>query len=127
MKKKIALFVVLLFGAMTIAGCNNGGDGGYGSQSSGVARGGSVKEFNVIISGYTYSPPSITVNAGDRVLVTVTNNDQTSHGFSLAKFGVQDSIRPGQTKTIQFTANKAGGASTFCSTQHGEKLVIKVV
>ena len=119
---KVLLVGSLLF-ILGVAGCNGGG---YQNKKTGGVAAGQVKEFDVIISGYTYSPPSITVSPGSTVFLTITNKDPTTHGFSLAKFGVQESIRAGETKTIQFTATEEGGASTFCSTQHGEKLLIRV-
>jgi len=88
---------------------------------------GDVTAFNAVISGYAYDPPSISVNFGDTVVLNIKNNDPVVHGISLPAFGVQEFVGPGETKTIQFVVNKRGAPETFCSTDHGEKLLINVV
>ena len=86
-----------------------------------------IKEFDTNINGYNYNPSSITVNFRDIVRINIKNNDETSHGISLPSFGIQEFVGPGETKTIQFTANAITETETFCSTSHGEKLLINVV
>jgi len=85
-----------------------------------------VKSFDTVISGYSYNPASITVNYGDKVIINIKNNDAVTHGISLQEFGVREFVKPGETKTIQFVASQRGQPNTFCSTDHGEKLAIKV-
>lgn len=86
-----------------------------------------IKEFSVIISNYNYNPSSIVVDYGDKVIVNIKNNDAVTHGISLQEFGVREFVKPGETKTIQFIASQRGQPATFCSTDHGEKLSIKVI
>ena len=88
--------------------------------------GNAIKEFNTQISNFQYSPETINVNLGDTVRINIKNNDPVTHGISLPIFGVQEGVRPGQTTTIQFIANQLGNPETFCSTDHGEKLLIQV-
>ena len=109
------LFLFLNIGLVFLAGCKASSTGSAG-----------VKEFDTVISGFQYSPSSVTVNYGDTVRIYIKNNDQTTHGISLPSFGVQEFVQPGQTKTIQFVADKRGNSETFCSTDHGEKLLINV-
>ena len=87
---------------------------------------GEVKVFNTVIQNFQYDPESINVNFGDTVRINIKNNDGVTHGISLPVFGVQEFVRPGQTTTIQFTANQRGNPETFCSTDHGEKLLIQI-
>lgn len=55
-------------------------------------------------------PDSITVNAGDTVILRVTNTDEEeSHGFALGALNVSvPSIGPGETATLRFTATRPG-------------------
>ena len=119
--KKAILLLVLSF---ILVGCQSGG---YESQTSDGVPTGEVKEFSAVISGFSYSPSSIKVNLGDTVRVNIRNNDRVTHGISLPVFGVREFVRPGETKTIQFVANQRGEPETFCSTDHGEKLLIEVI
>ena len=109
----ISLLIILVIGMFFFSGC---------AQSSG-----NVKEFNAVISEYSYTPPLISVNVGDIVKITIKNNDGITHGFSLPVFGVQEFIKPGETKTIQFEANQPTTSETSCSTSHGEKLIVEVI
>ena len=118
MRKIIWLLVLIL---VFVAGCQGNGQTGYSVSD------GDVKVFNSVISGYAYNPSSIEVNIGDTVRINIKNNDGVTHGISLPVFGVQEFVRPGETKTIQFVADQYGSPETFCSTDHGEKLLINVI
>ena len=118
------IFWLILLTTLLVAGCQQD----YSKdQTSNSISGEAVKEFNTVISGYKYSPSSITVNLGDTVMLTVKNNDNVGHGLSLPSFGVNDLVRPGETKTIEFVAIKSGNPLSFCSVEHGEELEVKVI
>lgn len=85
-----------------------------------------VKEFNRTISNFAYQPPSVDVDLGDRVVITITNTDDVTHGINLPAFGIAEFVQPGQDKRIEFVADKAGSPELFCSSDHGEKLLINV-
>ena len=129
--KKVIRLVLLSFVVVVVAlaGCTAQQEKTYTSvpDVQTLSSVGDVKEFNAVISGYSYDPLSVTVNLGDTVRINIKNNDAVTHGISLPVFGVQEFVRPGQTKTIQFVANQRGAPETFCSTDHGEKLLINVV
>ena len=123
MNRKYFLLTLMVFFAIFIVGCKTTSNtGGYAPTSSA-----GVKEFNTAIQNFEYNPEAINVNFGDTVKINIKNNDGVTHGISLPVFGVREFVGPGQTKTIQFVANQLGNPETFCSTDHGEKLLIKVV
>jgi len=122
MNGKYYLLILLSIFIIFVAGCKAASNtDGYAPVSSAA-----VKEFNTVIQNYRYNPESINVNFGDRVRINIKNNDGVTHGISLPVFGVQEFVRPGQTTTIQFVANQRGNPETFCSTDHGEKLLIQI-
>ena len=43
-----------------------------------------------------------------------------THGFSLPDFSINSRLNPGQTTTVEFTADKTGTFTFFCSVQCGE-------
>lgn len=61
----------------------------------------SQSEISIIISGFTYSPNSLTLTAGEIVTVSVSNNDGASHTFT---------IRDGSNNDV-FDLILSGGAS----------------
>jgi len=122
MNGKYYLLISLSIFIIFVAGCKATSNiDGYASAPSG-----SVKEFNTAIQNFQYNPKTINVNFGDTVRVNIKNDDDVTHGISLPVFGVREFVRPGQTTTIQFVANQRGNPETFCSTDHGEKLLIEV-
>ena len=67
--------------------------------------------------------PIITVKRGDTVEVTLTNNGQTVHDFTVEEFGVtmdSTTVDPGESVTVTFIANRAGTFTYFCA-QPGHK------
>ena len=78
---------------------------------------GETKEFDVIARNFEFEPSTITVNLGDKVIIHLTSEDDgsgTGHGIVITAFGVQESIREGETKTVEFIADKKGKHRMFC-------------
>ncbi len=74
-----------------------------------------------------FEPNKIEVNQGDHVTIYLTNIEQTTdelHGFGLMDYNLNVVVDPGETKTIEFTADKPGVfayyCTNFCSALHQE-------
>lgn len=74
-----------------------------------------------------FEPNKIEVNQGDHVTIYLTNIEQTTdelHGFGLMDYNLNIVVDPGETKTIEFTADKPGVfayyCTNFCSALHQE-------
>lgn len=72
-------------------------------------------------------PDVIEVNQGDRVFIHLTNIDfdeDITHGFAINDYDLNMEVQPGQTNTMEFTADKAGTfplyCTNFCSALHQE-------
>jgi nitrous-oxide reductase len=72
-------------------------------------------------------PDEIDVNQGDHVFVHLTNIDfdeDITHGFAINGYNLDMEVQPGQTNTLEFTADKAGTfplyCTNFCSALHQE-------
>ena len=78
-----------------------------------------VKEFDVTAKKWDWNPATITVNEGDEVKLNIKNLD-VPHGFSLFEFGVNERLPGnGAVTTVEFTADKAGEYTFFCSVPCG--------
>jgi len=104
-----------------IVGNGNAPDAGESIEGNVVASGsddvvaGEVKEFAVAASQFTFDPETIRVKEGDTVRLVVTSTD-VPHGLSIPEFGVNSgAIGAGETKTVEFVANKKGTYAFFCS------------
>lgn len=75
----------------------------------------------------SFEPWKIEVNQGDKVVIHLTNIEQTTdelHGFAIGEYNINVVVDPGETKTIEFVAHKPGVfpyyCTNFCSALHQE-------
>jgi nitrous-oxide reductase len=75
----------------------------------------------------TIEPTNLVVKQGDKVTIHITNIEQTTdelHGFGLNEYNINVVIDPGETKTVEFVADKPGVfpyyCTNFCSALHQE-------
>jgi nitrous-oxide reductase len=92
-----------------------------------VVRNGKNVEVLMVAVRSTFEPTSIEVNKGDKVTIYVTNIEQTTdelHGVGIAEYNINVVVDPGETKTIEFVADKPGVfpfyCTNFCSALHQE-------
>ena len=78
-----------------------------------------VKEFDMAARQWAFEPSTITVNEGDKVILNIKSEDVT-HGFAIFEFDVNERLAPGETKRVEFTADKKGEYVFFCSVPCGK-------
>ncbi|WP_420749318.1 multicopper oxidase domain-containing protein [Rhodococcus sp. O3] len=79
-----------------------GGAGlGSGDASAGVAPTGNTTEVQVEMVGMRFVPDRISVPAGDRLVLTVTNSDDQVHDLVLSSGHDSGRIGSGQTATVE--------------------------
>src|SRR3989338_4153066 len=140
MKKKILL--IMLVGLVFIVGCGQSttspaketttgtptlevpaaGNEPVGEPTANTGNSqsvGEVKEFVMTAKQWEFIPGTIEVNKGDKVKLKITSADVT-HGFSIKEFGINKRIEPGETAEVEFTADKTGTFTFYCSVPCGE-------
>ncbi len=92
-----------------------------------VERSGNNVTIKMTAVRSNFEPNNFEVNQGDNVTIHLTNIEQTTdelHGFGLNEYNINIVVDPGETKTIQFVANKPGVfayyCTNFCSALHQE-------
>jgi nitrous-oxide reductase len=92
-----------------------------------IEKSGTNVTVKTVLVRSTIYPNSIEVNQGDKVTIHLTNIEQTTdelHGFGLLEYNINVVVDPGETKTIEFTADKPGVfayyCTNFCSALHQE-------
>jgi len=73
-----------------------------------------VKEFKITAKQFQFDPATIEVNKGDKVRLIVTSTD-VPHGIAITEYGINEKLDPGKPVTIEFTADKQGTFTAFCS------------
>ncbi len=94
-------------------------------KEKGAGLTGETKEFTVHTQKgkWNFIPDIITVNEGDKVKLTIINEDEFDHGFAIDQFGVSQRIPAKGTVIINFTASSAGEWPYYCSVSCGEGVV----
>ena len=94
-------------------------------KEEGVGLTGETKEFTVHTQKdkWNFIPDTITVVEGDRVKLTIINEDEYDHGFAIDQFGVSQRIPAKGTVIIEFIATSAGQWPYYCSVSCGDGVV----
>ena len=65
-----------------------------------------------------FTPDIVRVKRGDHVMLHVTNIEtapDATHGFAIPSYNIQASLDPGETVTMEFTADRAGSFAFYCT------------
>jgi plastocyanin len=77
--------------------------GATGATETGSGGGGTT----ITIAGFAFDPDTITVSGPTEV--TITNNDSTTHTFTLDDGSVDETIEPGATETVTVDVSASTG------------------
>ena len=77
-----------------------------------------VKEFRIIAKQWEFIPRTIEVNQGDQVRLVITSVD-VAHGYAIPGYGINERLIPGRETIIEFTADKKGTFTPYCSVSCG--------
>ncbi len=95
--------------------------------NEGVKRIGNDVEVRMTAIRSHFNPEHIKVKEGDNVKIYITNIERArdaTHGFAIEGYNINLSLEPGESSTVEFTADKPGGypfyCTEFCSALHLE-------
>ncbi len=89
------------------------------SKASPMSDPSAQREIRVAMKKFEFSPKQITVRKGESVRLVVTSVN-VDHGIAIEEFGIDQAVKAGQTKTIEFTAAREGKFRMFCSVFCGD-------
>lgn len=75
-------------------------------------------EITITADQFSFDPPVLQVNQGDRVRLTLHAADVV-HGFYLDAYGLQTRVEPGLSEQVEFVADQAGKFRYRCSVSCG--------
>lgn len=87
------------------------------TSSNGPVETGAVKEITIVSKKlqWTFEPEEITVEQGDRLKLTVLNEDDFDHGFAIDAFGISQRLPANGQIYVEFVATKSGTFPFYCS------------
>ncbi len=103
------LILSLIIGLFIISSCTQ-----KSQNNSKIPFQGDVKEFKMTAKQFVFDPATIEVNKGDKIRLIVTSID-VPHGIAIPEYGINERLDPGKPVTIEFTADKEGTFTAFCS------------
>ncbi len=68
---------------------------------------------------WTFEPEEFTAVQGDKIIMTVINEDDYDHGLAIDAFGVSQRIPAENTVKIEFVVTKVGTFPYYCSVPCG--------
>jgi nitrosocyanin len=107
--------LIIATAGLVLAGCGGGGGNkkaeANGAASSGTSGGATV---NLVAKDFQFEPTTITATAGKPVTVTIKNEGQAEHNFSIESLKVDKDIEKGESQTVTFTPTQSGQVQFFC-------------
>ena|SRR5438477_8507783 len=119
-RKWMTAILIAATAGLVLAGC--GGGGGSKAESSATTAasntGGGGNTVNLSAKDFMFDPATFTATAGKPVTVTIKNEGQAEHNFSIESLKVNQDIEKGDTKTVTFTPTQSGPVQFFCEYHH---------
>ncbi len=106
----VRLVAGLFLLSLVVAACSSddgGGTTGSTGDATGATETGSGGGTTITIAGFAFDPDTITVSGPTEV--TITNNDSTTHTFTLDDGSVDETIDPGATETVTVDVSASTG------------------
>src|SRR5574341_1429519 len=76
------------------------------------------RTFRIEASSFEYTPPTLSVNPGDRVTLELVSTDYV-HGLYIDGYDLNVTADPGHTQRLSFVADKPGAFRFRCSVTCG--------
>ena len=114
--KWVRLVAGLFVLSLVVAACSSDDNGGGTTATTGGATGGATGSTaatgggggtTITIAGFAFDPDTITVSGPTEV--TITNNDSTTHTFTLDDGSVDETVEPGATVTVTVDVSASTG------------------
>lgn len=86
---------------------------------------GAIREITVAAKKdqWRFVPEVIEANQGDKIVMTLINEDAYDHGIGIDAFGISQRMPANSTIKVEFVVTKAGEFPFYCSVPCGEGIV----
>jgi heme/copper-type cytochrome/quinol oxidase subunit 2 len=120
-RNKMIFYLFIFFSLSIIAGCNldsaslDGGSLGSGQViSDSIESNKNLNEIEINLFRFGFEPEITTVKKGDLVRFVIKNLD-VPHGLAIDDYNINIYLNGGETKTLEFLADKSGIFEMYCS------------
>jgi nitrosocyanin len=115
-RKWMSTVLIAATAGLVLAGCGGGGGSkkAESTATSAASNAGGPVTLNVVTKDFMFEPATLNATAGKPVTVTIKNEGQAEHNFSIESLKVNKDIEKGETQTVTFTPNQSGAIQFFC-------------
>lgn len=94
-------------------------------EASKPVESGNVVEVTIVAkkNEWRFLPEVIEINRGDRVRMTLVNEDDYDHGLAIDAYGISQRMPAGETVKLELVATQEGDFPFYCSVPCGEGIV----
>jgi plastocyanin len=119
MSKKMSFAALMAVGVLLFAACGSDEPSGGGSTSGG--------DVTLTAKDIAFDPTEIDVGAGEEVNVTLDNQDDTEHSFTVDDLDVEIEAEGGESADVSFTAPDSEETIEFHCKYHSDTMVGEIV
>ena len=115
---------------LVLAGCGGGGSSKSSATTEGTtatsaaSNAGGAITLNLATKDFAFEPTTLSATAGKPVTVTIKNQGQAEHNFSISSLSVDKDIEKGETQTVTFTPKQSGKVEFFCKYHKATKNMV---
>ena len=91
-------------------------------ESSRPIETGVIREITMVAkkNEWRFIPETVEVDQGDRIILTLVNEDEYDHGIGVDAFGIAQRMPANSTVKVEFVVTQAGEYPFYCSVPCGE-------
>ena len=128
-RKWMTVVLIAATAGLVLAGCGGGSSSKAESTATSTASNtassaGGGATLNVVTKDFMFEPTTLNATAGKPVTVTIKNEGQAEHNFSIESLKVNQDIEKGDTKTVTFTPTQSGAIQFFCEYHKASKNMV---
>jgi plastocyanin len=104
MVKHASVLTALIVAALLIGACGEDDGGGSGSGDS----------VELVAQDFSFDPTTLDLPAGEEVTVTLMNEGEAEHSFTVDDLDVETEAEGGESAEVSFTAPEEGAVEFHC-------------
>jgi plastocyanin len=106
MVKHASVLTALIVAALLVGACGEDDGGGSGS--------GSGDSVELVAQDFSFDPTTLDLPAGEEVTVTLMNEGEAEHSFTVDDLDVETEAEGGESAEVSFTAPEEGAVEFHC-------------
>jgi plastocyanin len=120
----LSLTVLSIFLLLTGCASNGGQQGGDGASKKEEKMEHAHGKMQKLDDFY-FEPKTVTIKRGEKVTLTLHNEGQVEHTFTIKGLGIDEEVEPGKSKTVTIEGKQPGTYDLIC--KYHEQMRGKVI